>query len=125
NLGGVLKTIYYYNENYFEKIDTNEKAYWLGFIAADGNLYRRDGHQGMINITIHEQDIELLKNFKTELNTTKPISLNQDKRRENTIMATLQISSDKMFNQLLEKGIGLRKTFDLDLFYIFQQIPRK
>lgn len=125
NLGGVLKTTYYYNENYFEKIDTNEKAYWLGFIAADGNLYRRDGHQGMISIAIHEQDIELLENFKAELNTTKPISLNQDKRRENTTMATLQISSDKMFNQLLEKGIGLRKTFDLNLFYIFQHIPIK
>lgn len=123
NLNGTLKTIYYYNEDYFEKIDTNEKAYWLGFIAADGNLYRRDGHQGLISIAVHKQDIELLESFKAELNTMKPISLTKDKRRENTIMATLQISSDKMFNQLLEKGIGLRKTFDLDLSCIFQQIP--
>lgn len=125
NLSGTLKTTYYYNENYFEKIDTDVKAYWLGFIAADGNLYRRDGHQGLISITVHKQDIKLLENFKTELDTVKPISLNKDKRRENTVMATLQISSDKIFNQLLEKGLGLRKTFDLNLSYIFQQIPIK
>lgn len=125
NLSGTLKTTYYYNENYFEKIDTDVKAYWLGFIAADGNLYRRDGHQGLISITVHKQDIKLLENFKTELDTVKPISLSKDKRRENTVMATLQISSDKIFNQLLEKGLGLRKTFDLNLSYIFQQIPIK
>lgn len=29
---------YNYNDNYFENIDTEEKAYWLGFIAADGSI---------------------------------------------------------------------------------------
>jgi intein-encoded DNA endonuclease-like protein len=28
----------YFNINYFDEIDTNEKAYWLGFISADGCL---------------------------------------------------------------------------------------
>lgn len=123
NLGGTLRTNYYYNENYFENIDTPEKAYWLGFIAADGNLYRRDGHQGLVSISIHEKDIELLENFKKELNTTKPISVVRDKRRSDTIMASLQVTSDKIFNDLLDKGIGIRKTFDLDLMQIFKNIP--
>ncbi len=123
NLGGTLRTNYYYNENYFENIDTPEKAYWLGFIAADGNLYRRDGHQGLVSISIHEKDIELLENFKKELNTTKPISVVRDKRRSGTIMASLQVTSDKIFNDLLDKGIGIRKTFDLDLMQIFKSIP--
>ena len=26
------------NENYFEKIDSDDKAYWLGFMCADGNV---------------------------------------------------------------------------------------
>lgn len=123
NLIGTLKTIYYYDETYFSNINTPEKAYWLGFIAADGNLYRREGHQGLISISINKRDIELLENFKKELNTSKPINIIQDKRRKNTVMATLQIISDKIFNDLLQKGIGIRKTFDLDLSYIFEKIP--
>lgn len=125
NLVGTLKTTYYYNEDYFTQINSHEKAYWLGFIAADGNLYRKEGRQGLITISIHQNDVELLENFKNELNTTKPIIFTKDKRRKNTTMATLQISSDQMFNILLEKGIGIRKTFDLDLDYVFKQIPVK
>ena len=40
-------------------------------------------------------------------------------------MATLQITSDKIFNDLLNKGIGIRKTFDLDLNFVFEHIPIK
>ena len=29
---------HFFNENYFENIDTEEKAYWLGFISADGSI---------------------------------------------------------------------------------------
>ena len=35
-------TIYTLNENYFEKIDTPRKAYWLGFLYADG--YNNETH---------------------------------------------------------------------------------
>lgn len=31
-----------FNENIFDKIDTKEKAYWLGFIFADGYISNRD-----------------------------------------------------------------------------------
>lgn len=29
---------HFYNEEFFDKIDTEEKSYWLGFITADGNV---------------------------------------------------------------------------------------
>lgn len=38
--------MYSFNENYFNEIDCADKAYLLGFICADGCLYKRDGHQG-------------------------------------------------------------------------------
>lgn len=125
NLSGIINTVYSYDINYFEEINSSEKAYWLGFIASDGNLYRRDGHQGLVSISINEKDIELLNNFKKELNTTKPIQIVTDKRQPNTKMATLQITGDKIFNDILMLGIGIRKTFDMNLEEVFQKIPKK
>lgn len=125
NLTNTTSKVYYYDENYFDTIDCLEKAYWLGFLAADGNLYRRDGHQGLITLSLKNTDIEVLENLKKQLKTEKPISLNKDKRREDTIMATLQLSSDKLFNQLLALGIGVRKTFDLSIKDIFANIPKQ
>lgn len=124
-LCGTKSTVYSYKENYFEKIDTPEKAYWLGFIASDGCLYRREGHQGMISLSVNEKDVEILDNFKKELDTAKPISISTDKRRPNTKMASLQITGDKIFNDILSLGIGVRKTFDMELDKIFENIPKK
>lgn len=124
-LSGTIQTTYSYDEKYFENIDSPEKAYWLGFIAADGNIYRREGHMGLISVSVKDNDIEILKNLQQELKTTKPISLVQDKRRENTIMATLQITSDILCNQLLKIGIGVRKTFDLSISQICSNISKK
>jgi hypothetical protein len=45
-------------ENFFDIIDTQEKAYFLGFLYADGcNLL----HRNRISIGLHEKDYELLK----------------------------------------------------------------
>ena len=77
------KVIYCCNEKYFEKIDSPEKAYWLGFIAADGNIYKREGHLSLLSISIKDTDIKLLQELQKDLSTTKPIAITQDKRREN------------------------------------------
>ena len=125
DLTGTINTNYYYDINYFEKIDSPQKAYWLGFIASDGNLYRREGHQGLVSISVNEKDIELLDNLKKDLNTTKPIHIIEDKRRPDTRMACLQITGDKFFNDILNLGIGIRKTFSMNLDEVFQKIPKK
>lgn len=48
--------------DYFEVINSYEKAYWLGFLAADGCNYQRE-HNASIILNIHQQDIEHLKLF--------------------------------------------------------------
>ena len=35
---GLKKDKYTYNHDYFENIDSPQKAYWLGFIYADGGV---------------------------------------------------------------------------------------
>lgn len=111
---------YYLNENYFKQIDTDDKAYFLGFICADGCIYRRNGHQGMLSISIKDSDIEILNNFKKDIQTEKPISL--VKQSEKTTMATLQLTSDILVEDLLKLGVGVRKTFDLSIKQIFEKI---
>ena len=50
------------NVKYFQNIDTHQKAYFLGFIAADGAIVNNT-----LTITIHKKDIELLEKLKSEI----------------------------------------------------------
>lgn len=44
-----------FNENFFETIDSEDKAYWLGFICADGYINKR-GNTVAITLDIKDQD---------------------------------------------------------------------
>ena len=59
------KRIYTLNENYFEQIDTQEKAYFLGFLWADGC-----NCNGVIHLVLQEKDKYILEKFN-ELITKK------------------------------------------------------
>lgn len=49
-----------YNRNIFSKIDSEDKAYWLGFITADGYIHKS---KHMLRIKIGEKDKEHLIKF--------------------------------------------------------------
>jgi hypothetical protein len=53
-----------YKANYrkFQNVDSAEKAYWLGFIAADGCVYTREKN-ATIRIALSQKDKEHLKKF--------------------------------------------------------------
>ena len=57
------KRKYIYNENFFDTIDTPEKAYWLGFIVADGhvNNKRNVTSTRRLDITLSIVDFDHLK----------------------------------------------------------------
>lgn len=48
-------TKYRFNENYFDEIDTEEKAYWLGFVWCDGSIIDNNGSL-QIKISLSEVD---------------------------------------------------------------------
>lgn len=58
------------NEHYFDKIDTLEKAYILGFICADGWV---SNNSNVLGFTIHNKDKEVLHFIKEELESEAPI----------------------------------------------------
>jgi hypothetical protein len=63
NINGKLKNRYSINEAFFDKIDNDEKAYILGYIAADGYV----GNEQVNNVIISSNDIQILEDIKNSL----------------------------------------------------------
>ena len=55
-------------ERFFEKIDSEEKAYFLGLLISDGNVFKDNtGRQASISITLDLKDEYMLLKFKEVL----------------------------------------------------------
>lgn len=56
------------NEKYFDKVDNFKKAYWLGFIMADGYTYKTPNREKYeLAIKIKSTDIDHLKEFAKDI----------------------------------------------------------
>lgn len=55
------------DENYFEKIDTQEKAYWLGFIVADGCIAKSAGTYRSLRLYLSAKDRDLVSRFSKDI----------------------------------------------------------
>lgn len=106
------KKKYSIDETMFEKCDSPEKAYWLGFIMADGNINinNRGGYRLIINLK--NGDKNHLEKFRQFLNANVPIeerwiSGGNAKSRK---IASISICRKKIFNSLKQYGIIPRKT---------------
>lgn len=105
---------YYSDDDIFEVIDNSEKAYWLGFLAADGCNYQRE-HNASIILNIHQKDIEHLEKFKQFCNSQAKIQqyITSSGYSANTPMAKIVLNSKKMSKDLIDKGIVPKKSLIL------------
>lgn len=95
------------NERFFENIDSELKAYFLGFLIGDGNVfagYQEDGRSAMISITANECDIEILERFKQAVKVNT--SINADGRGAMQVV----VRSNIMAEDLSKYGVVPRKT---------------
>jgi len=102
-----------FNENYFENITTEKQAYFLGLLAADGNVSEK---RNTISLSLNVDDgLDLIEEFKKELNSTGSINVHTDKRTDykRKSMAIIQFTSQKTKEDLQKVGIGPKKTIDL------------
>ena len=78
---------YHHNENFFEVIDTEEKAYWLGFMYADGWIMDNSKRYGQdhFGISISNKDEEHLRKFLKSLNATNPINYDSSGIKKRTV----------------------------------------
>ena len=99
------------NVNYFNKIDSQNKAYLLGFIAADGcltQLNKTGNPRFLLTITIHKKDIDLLYFLKKEIGCENPV---YELKRDNLVRFT--ISSKQISSDLINLGIVPKKSLIL------------
>ena len=104
NINTRRKNHYTLNEDYFETIDTEHKAYWLGFIAADGCI--TDTNYFAISL----KDRDILLELKKDLEYTGEIYYPEYNNNEN-IYSRINFSSKKICNDLRKHGIHENKSF--------------
>ena len=81
-----LQRKYSINENFFDVIDTEEKAYFLGFLYADGcNATNRNA----VILSLKEDDRDILEKLNSLLQPQKPLGCT--KYGQNTLMISNKI----------------------------------
>ena len=119
---------YYYNKDYFNKIDTEEKAYWLGFLYADGCInryYKNEKLKAMsLELTLCEKDKKHLEKFAKCLETNVPIRIKKTKLN-NKIYSSYKIviSCTKLCYDLINLGCIPNKTYDIK-FPTYEIVPK-
>ncbi|HEX9374253.1 MAG TPA: hypothetical protein VF897_24780 [Roseiflexaceae bacterium] len=92
--------------DYFHTIDTAEKAYWLGFIAADGTVDDRPRRYSL-TIDLQPRDLHWLQRFRDIIAPGATIT-QHDQRSY-----SLSIGSKELVTDIVRLGIRRRKSYNL------------
>lgn len=112
---GEYQRQHFFNDDFFEIIDTERKAYWLGFMFADGNVSSR---MKDVSISLKESDTNHLIKFGEDIGykgkgiVTK-IKQSLDSYSANLFYAKVSLRSSKMALDLVSKGCIPNKSLDL------------
>lgn len=104
------KQKYVINENIFDSIDSEEKAYWLGFLYADGNV----SETNRVRLSLAEEDKEIVikfSNFIFGQDRIKKYILPSHKYGQNLLY--VDVCNKHIANKLKELGCPPKKTFIL------------
>lgn len=118
------KRKYTIDENFFENIDSEKKAYFLGLMYADGtNSEKRNS----IEITLLSEDQSILEKFKDSISFSGPIkdkisSWNYKGERKTKIYKRLSITNEKISKDLSNQGCFSKKSLTLS-FPNQKQVP--
>lgn len=124
SLNIIVRDKYHYIvlNNFFEKIESSESAYWLGFIFADGsvtydpNIKSKQPYK--LEIGLCAKDKEHLYKFKKFIGTDKKIEY-----REKSNSYRITISSKKLAINLCNLGIVKNKTYKNSIKKVLNNVP--
>lgn len=120
---GIKSLEYTLNENYFEKIDSEEKAYFLGFLYADGCVSKNNNTYYMM-ISLQEEDKSILEKFNKLLDSNRNLlyinNIFNNSKWKNQYK--LCIGNKKLGEDLIKLGCVPKKSLILK-FPTFEQVP--
>ena len=98
---------YDYNHNFFENIDTEDKAYFLGLMYADGNNYIRAKHSYEVSIKLQDSIVKKTEIENDMKNNKYIVKIQKMNDRIEEIKKELELSSNQVdkFIQNYEKII--------------------
>jgi len=108
------------NENYFKKIDSPVKAYWIGLLLADGWIVTEQGKPRGWAIGLQGKDKYLLEQFAKCLE--HPYIVRQE--REGRDFYQIKVTSESMTQDLMLAGIIPRKSKTAEFPPCFSTYPR-
>lgn len=121
---------YTFNEHYFDTINTLDKAYWLGFIWADGYVCKRcrkgNNIEYSLKLSLSEIDSAHLEKFKSCLESNHNIlfyNANNTTFPSNAKEVRLGICN-KYFGRILYEQYNI-VPFRTDFSKIIQQVPQQ
>lgn len=108
---------YEMNEQFFDFIDSEEKAYFLGYLYADGSV-SFNGYQACLALA--EIDKSILEKFKEIINYTGPLLFTNRTKQQN--QWRLLLNSKYLCESLAKKNCTTRKTKTIQ-FPNKEQVP--
>lgn len=115
NMG--LSKLRKFDNKYFEVIDNCEKAYWLGFLYADGYIINNKSNRNYeLGIELNIKDIQVLKDFNKALGNVHKIQEKYNEKefngyKYNTHSCILRVYSKHIVDDLIKLNILPNKTY--------------
>lgn len=106
---------YKFDHDFFKIIDTEEKAYWLGFISSDGTIFKTKEKGYLLRIELNQIDVDHLRKFKAAIKSEHNTYSRKhyDKRTgKNYNSVEFKITSVELYADLEKLGIKTIRQFD-------------
>lgn len=119
-----------YNSDFFKDIDSELKAYILGYIVADGCItiehrnIKPNNPIRRVQFNSSVDDYQVIKLIRDSISPTNKITIIKEKRENRKDLARLRLANTIIVNDLITLyDIKPRKTYDTE--FRFPNIPKK
>lgn len=127
NTNNKLRGLYRHtvDKDFFKEINAEEKAYWLGFLMADGCVYKgASANSYRLQINLKADDIDILEKFNKALKSSYKIStktIHNKKMNKDYEVVTLKINNTELCMDLMKLNVIPRKSVICE----FPDIPKQ